>query len=296
MRPIRPGDRGPAVEDIQRRLRALGYDLGRAGIDGIFLGATADAVRSFQRELDLHEDGFVGDLTWSALVDATFTLGDRMLYLRMPHFHGNDVRVLQTALNVLGFACGVVDGIFGAYTERAVREFQRNTSLHADGIVGSETVAALTALRHVWEGKDPRAHSAAHLAPARAAEVLSQVSFAVSGLDETGERVAGRLLNLALATADDSRVSLINAEAPPPENARLVLRISRSGTSYALSGCPVVSIEGDSLAPRLLTAASSSGDSCPEIVVELGRSGAEAERDEQRAAVALLDAVCVLFA
>ncbi len=175
MRSVRPGDRGPAVEDIQRRLRALGYDLGRAGIDGIFLGATADAVKSFQRELGLTEDGFVGDETWSALVDATFTLGDRMLYLRVPHFHGNDARLLQQALNTLGFACGAVDGIFGGFTERAVREFQRNAALPADGIVGPETVRALMALRHVWEGKEPKAHSEARLGQARAAEVLSQV-------------------------------------------------------------------------------------------------------------------------
>ena len=95
MRPVRPGARGPAVEDIQRRLLALGYDLGRTGVDGVFLGLTADAVRSFQSVNGLSEDGVVGDETWSALVDAGFKLGDRMLYLRLPHFHGHDVLALQ---------------------------------------------------------------------------------------------------------------------------------------------------------------------------------------------------------
>ena len=76
----------------------------------------------------------------------------------------------------------------------------RNTGLPPDGIVGPETVGALMALRHVWEGKDPRAHSEARLGAARAAEVLMGNLIVVSGLDEAGERVAARILNLALKT------------------------------------------------------------------------------------------------
>src|SRR5450759_569983 len=136
VRHIRKGDRGPAVEDVQRRLLVLGEDLGTTGVDGCFLGATYAAVVAFQRERGLDEDGEVGPETWAALVDATFTLGDRLLYLRYPYLHGADVRSLQQALNALGFACGETDGIFGAFTERAVREFQANMGLDADGIVG----------------------------------------------------------------------------------------------------------------------------------------------------------------
>ena len=64
--------------------------------------------------------------------------------------------------------------IFGAFTERAVREFQRNAGLPNDGIVGPDTARTISNLRHVWEGKDSRSHSAAQVAPARAAEVLAQ--------------------------------------------------------------------------------------------------------------------------
>jgi hypothetical protein len=92
VRPILPGGRGAAVEDVQRRLLVLGYDLGRTGVDGVFLGQTREAVAAFQREHELSEDGIVGPETWAALVDSTFTLGDRMLYLRLPYFHGNDVQ------------------------------------------------------------------------------------------------------------------------------------------------------------------------------------------------------------
>ena len=140
MKPILPGGRGPAVEDVQKRLMTLGYDLGSTGVDAVFLGKTREAVVAFQNARGLSEDGVVGDETWSALVDSTFTLGDRMLYLRQPHFHGNDVRTLQGALNTLGFSCGEVDAIFGAYSEHAVREFQRNSGQPDDGIVGPGTV------------------------------------------------------------------------------------------------------------------------------------------------------------
>lgn len=295
MKPVRQGDRGPAVEDIQRRLRALGYDLGRAGIDGIFFGATAEAVRSFQRKNSLVEDGYVGDQTWSALVDATFTLGDRMLYLRVPHFHGRDVAELQRALNVLGFACGELDGIFGTFTERAVHEFQRNAGLRPDGIVGFETVKALDALRHVWEGKEPKSHSEARLAPARAAEALSRASFSVSGLDEVGERVAGRVVNLAIATSGESRASIIGAHSSPPPDVAYVFRIGAGGTARAVAGAHVTVTDLGSLRSRILAAVSAAPETSKELVVELDDSVIDDEREEQRAAVTLLDAVCALF-
>jgi len=168
--PIAQGDRGPAVEDVQKRLLMLGFDLGPTGVDGVFWGATLTAVRRFQEEHGLDEDGIVGNETWAALVDATFRLGDRLLYLKYPYLHGADVRVLQGALNILGFACGEPDGIFGTYTERAVGEFQANVGIPADGIAGPETIGAVERLRHVWSGKDPSAPAELDVAPARAAE------------------------------------------------------------------------------------------------------------------------------
>ena len=295
MDPIRQGDSGPAVEDIQRRLRALGYDLGRAGVDGVFKGATAKALRAFQEAHGLTEVGYVGEHTWSALVDATFTLGDRMLYLRVPHFHGRDVRALQEALNVLGFACGTPDGIFGVFTERAVRELQRNGGLQPDGIVGPETVRVVESLRHVWQGKEPLAHSAAKLALARAADVLARTPIAVSGLDQSGDRVAGRLINLAVATTELSQVCLLDAEEPAPHDMAIVLRIRSSGTGCAVPGRPVVSATEETLVARLITALSATKAGQPEVIVELAEETAGDEREEQRAAVVLLDAVCVVF-
>lgn len=295
MKPVRPGDRGPAVEDIQRRLLALGYDLGRTGVDGVFLGATTQAVREFQLSHELAEDGTVGHATWSMLVDASFSLGDRMLYLRLPHFHGHDVTVLQQALNALGFACGAVDGIFGAFTERAAREFQRNAGLTADGIVGPNTCRTIINLRHVWEGKDAHAHSEALTAPARAVEVLERAGIVVVGEDEVGRRVAERLVNLAHATTPNARMRTVAQNEQLPGKGD-VLRICGTGNAPTVPGRPIVNVESpDVVVSRLLTALEAVPGAHREVIIELDADHGGDELSDQRAAVLLLDAVCVVF-
>lgn len=294
MRPIRVGDRGPAVEDVQRRLRLLGYDLGPTGIDGVFFGKTAQAVSAFQKAHGLVEDSLVGDETWSTLVDATFTLGDRILYLRLPHFHGHDVHVLQTALNVLGFACGSEDGIFGAFTERALAEFQRNAGLVPDGIAGDETVRGILALRHVWEGKDSRPHSAAQVAPGRAEEVLSRIAFVVEGLDSVGTLIARRLVNLAKATTPDARCVLAGADEAPCDS-RFTLSICRVQTTPT-AGCPVIQLRaGESPKGKMTTALETARSADARIMVEVGSEALDDEHSAQRTAVQLLDLVCSAF-
>lgn len=52
---------------------------------------------------------------------------------------GDDVMYLQDRLNYMGYDCGVADGIFGVKTEAAVKQFQSDRGLKADGIVGSQT-------------------------------------------------------------------------------------------------------------------------------------------------------------
>lgn len=49
---------------------------------------------------------------------------------------GDAVKQLQEWLNQLGYDCGRPDGIFGTQTELAVKKFQVNHGLKADGIVG----------------------------------------------------------------------------------------------------------------------------------------------------------------
>lgn len=105
---------------------------------------TIDALRRFQHERGLHVTGECDEHTWTALVEATWKLGDRLLVLTAPNQRGDDVADLQTGLGRIGFDCGRIDGIFGPRTAQTVNEFQSNCGLTVDGMCGPVTIRALS--------------------------------------------------------------------------------------------------------------------------------------------------------
>ena len=52
---------------------------------------------------------------------------------------GSDVMEIQSLLDKMGYDLGSIDGIFGPQTELAVKQFQRDNGLTADGIIGPIT-------------------------------------------------------------------------------------------------------------------------------------------------------------
>lgn len=56
---------------------------------------------------------------------------------------GDDVKALQTFLNINGFCCGIADGVFGVKTETAVKAWQKANNLVPDGIIGVKSWAVL---------------------------------------------------------------------------------------------------------------------------------------------------------
>ena len=65
--------------------------------------------------------------------------------------HGHDVMVLQQKLNSIGYKISSLDGVFGAETEKAVTEFQRDNKIRITGIVNNATWRALkTAKARTW--------------------------------------------------------------------------------------------------------------------------------------------------
>jgi peptidoglycan hydrolase-like protein with peptidoglycan-binding domain len=62
-RTLKEGCEGGDVENMQEMLIALGYDLGEWGADGDFGSKTDEAVRQFQRDYHLEDDGKVGPQT-----------------------------------------------------------------------------------------------------------------------------------------------------------------------------------------------------------------------------------------
>ncbi|GAA0733702.1 N-acetylmuramoyl-L-alanine amidase [Clostridium oceanicum] len=56
------------VKTIQRKLKQIGYSVGRCGADGYFGDGTLLAVRCFQRDCNLMIDGIIGKNTWKRIM------------------------------------------------------------------------------------------------------------------------------------------------------------------------------------------------------------------------------------
>lgn len=291
---IKRHDTGAAVEDVQQRLVVTGH-LAAESVSGMFDDATAAAVAAFCRDAGLPETDEVDERVWSTLVDASFSLGDRTLYLRMPYFHGHDVVELQQALGALGFRLGPEDGIFGAHTEDALRKFQLNLGLPSDGIAGAYTYAAIRNLHHSWEGKPPT-KLGTPLGFARAADVLESNALCLFGTDGFTRSVAARMSNLALATNPASKILSAETLLVAPDDAMLLVHIVLPG-ERSVAGAPrVLYDDEETLALRLKSGIAAAAKLSPHrISVELPGTmweDAGEGRSAQHFAITLLDALC----
>lgn len=294
---IKQGMQGPAVEDVQTRLASLGYAIDEHELEGSDYGAsTAKAVSDFRVVSGLATGDEVDSVCWSALVDASYKLGDRTLYLRLPNFHGADVRALQQALNVLGFACGIDDGYFGPHTEAALQQFQENVGLFADGMAFQDTFNYIKRLHHVWKDKPSVVNidSEARSGFARAASVLEHVNVAVGGEDAIARNIASRIWNIASATTENSGVVLYDSEEPQDMDVIFVL----ASEPLPESAAPVATItlaECTNLSQRIRSAIAASTQKPARVRFELTgltRYGTFTSSDAQTLAIRLLDGVC----
>ena len=158
MQLLRRGDRGPAVAEIRSTLRRFGLlaDTVPGAPHDHFDAEVEHAVRAFQQQRGLIADGIVGPATYRALREAGWTLGDRMLaYLISAPMAGDDVVTLQERLLELGYDPGRPGGVFDERTEAALRRFQREYGLVADGLCGPATLRSLRQLGRKVTGGRP---------------------------------------------------------------------------------------------------------------------------------------------
>jgi N-acetylmuramoyl-L-alanine amidase len=139
-------------------------------------------------------DGRCDEHTWTALVEATWKLGDRLLFLTSPNLRGDDVAELQSWLGRIGFDCGRVDGILGPSTAVALEEFQSNCGTPADGVCGPDTVRTLT-MMNSQSGTGPgiaavreREHERAGLGSVARCRIVVGQYGGLSGLTRTLSR------------------------------------------------------------------------------------------------------------
>jgi Putative peptidoglycan-binding domain-containing protein len=109
------------IKSIQRKLNDLGYDAGTA--DGIKGEKTITAIKKFQSDYALDSDGIVGSKTKQSL-DAISLMG------------------VQRKLKGLGYTCDV-NGTRDDSTVKAIKDFQQQKGLEANGIINQQTKDAL---------------------------------------------------------------------------------------------------------------------------------------------------------
>lgn len=163
---LRYRDQGDDVLRMQKALVSLGYATG--GTDGKFGPTTEKAVRQFQKDNGLTVDGAAGSATLTLLYDraegssssgsaggssgSSGSSGSTSNYFGGNYntlkygSRGDRVKLLQKALNQLGYSAGSADGKFGSGTQRAVVAFQRANGLTADGLAGTKTLKKIEAL------------------------------------------------------------------------------------------------------------------------------------------------------
>lgn len=142
------GSTGSAVSALQENLSALGYYYG--DVTGHYGTLTKAAVLAFQKAKGLTADGIAGTRTLSAIDYAmglaagsssgtadssgsSFGLGDTSATILW----------MQELLKEMGYYAAECTGHFGSKTQAAVKLFQADHGLTADGVVGSKTMAAL---------------------------------------------------------------------------------------------------------------------------------------------------------
>lgn len=142
---------GNDVLALQEGLLSLKFNLGKA--DGVYGPRTRSAVMRFQRKYDLTADGLVGATTKAKLAELgvvipdyeapDLTLPDGFERILSIGKQGMDVHALQEALIAGGYLRGDPDQVYGVRTRAAVRAFQKDNGLKADGIAGPETLRLL---------------------------------------------------------------------------------------------------------------------------------------------------------
>jgi N-acetylmuramoyl-L-alanine amidase len=246
---LRRGDRGPDVQLLRARLEEAGV-LERSedgeSPDG-FDASMERAVRAFQQHRGITADGIVGPATSAALEEARWRLGDRVLVHRPGDLlAGDDVVALQRRLLGLGFKVGRVDGRLGPDTEQAVREFQRNVGIPADGTCGPATLKALGRLAPIVRGGSPNAMRSEErirsAGPSLTGKVVV-VDAAASQAAEADQRELADRVTTDLARRVEARLTATGVQAvltslgvsPPEDESDRAEIANRAGAHLCIS-------------------------------------------------------------
>jgi peptidoglycan hydrolase-like protein with peptidoglycan-binding domain len=128
-------------------LTGCGSSTGDRTASGAGIGAGAGAVVGAVTGVSLVQGvvlgAAAGGLTGALTDESTVNLGDPLWAESNPSSasHQGLVREVQSGLQQLGYKPGPVDGVYGAQTKTAIRQYQTDHGLLTDGSVSAELAA-----------------------------------------------------------------------------------------------------------------------------------------------------------
>ena len=158
VRDLYKGLRGYDVYVLQQKLLSLNYSMPFVTY-GYYDNATVAAVKAFQKDNGLKQDGKAGSTLRRYLWPTTIHVAEEIdkanqgtpddpyeeRTLRMGNY-GSDVASAQMQLKAGGYLLGNADGIFGKATKQAVIKLQRDYNLKVDGVIGPMTWSVIKSL------------------------------------------------------------------------------------------------------------------------------------------------------
>ncbi|OAK09769.1 peptidoglycan-binding protein [Bacillus wiedmannii] len=150
---VKEGDQKGTVRTIQKylfQIRKKYSNIPEIIISGTFDLNTVNAVKIFQKNFQIPDNGIVDELTWNKLNDIYVNVTN------LPGFYpilqngsqGESVKMIQSLLKRYGFYTGQIDGFFGLGTEKSVKEFQKIKSFTVTGVVRKELWRLLEELQY----------------------------------------------------------------------------------------------------------------------------------------------------
>lgn len=136
---LRVGMQHPVVIQLQERLMMLGFMDTDEPTD-LYGKATENAVKIYQRQNKLAQDGVVGPYTLQAILSP-----EAKYYAAQKNDDGDDIQRIQSRLYELGYLAteDQISGHYGDRTEEAVIKMQEVNGLEQDGKVGRKTLNML---------------------------------------------------------------------------------------------------------------------------------------------------------
>ena len=125
------------------------YNYYDGNIDGDIGPVSKTALIKFQNNNDLDPDGILGPQTCLHLLNKNNIITNPIKVINTVtttadvNKYSEEVENNQKILKSLGLYTGVIDGIDGPGTKRAVKDFQNKSGLVSDGVVGQKTKTAL---------------------------------------------------------------------------------------------------------------------------------------------------------